>query len=386
MKCSYCNTDLKQGAKFCPKCGREVVVNDVCINCGKPIKLGASFCPYCGANQHPQQFVQAQEDDKTQSNVEVVPSETDETAPKIEQESRSVNATEIQSEEEQEAPPSDVVNASSKEEQKEEQEAKPINTAETPLVEKQESKDSEDPTPEEQDVKLSKVVDDQSESDQLESALIEEPKKNSNFIKIAISIVAVVLLLGGAFCFWHSSTQEADSAVVKIDSTTPIVEEPNDVKNSTTDNEVNEAEPPTIQELEMMFDLLTKGECGKITGYGFKFVNKESRREESEYEGGEDYTIFKEIYEKHYKMIDSNNDIHNLADGFMIINCVYSPDHGDPSMTIKCDEVTWNYMKNSASNTMKEFGDNTYFLTTGNFIGFANTNEITITSEASVSW
>ncbi len=382
MKCKYCNAELKQGAKFCPKCGREVVVNDVCINCGKPIKLGASFCPYCGANQHPQQFVQAQEDDNIQSNVEVVPSETDETALKIEQEPRSVNTAEIQSEEEQDVAPSDVVNASSKEEQ----EAKPVNIAETPLVEKQESKDAEDPTTEEQDVKPSNVVEDQAEVEQEDNAPIEEPKKNSSIVKIAIAIVAVVLLLGGAFYFWHSSTQKADSNVVKIDSITPIVEESNDIKNSTTDNEVNEAEPPTIQELGMMFDLLTKGECSKVTEYGFKFVNKESRREESEYEGGEDYTLFKEIYEKHYKMIDSNNDIHNLADGFMIINCVYSPDHGDPSMTIKCDEVTWNYMKNSASNTMKEFGDNTYFLTTGNFIGFAKTNEITITSEASVSW
>lgn len=214
MKCSYCNTDLKQGAKFCPKCGREVVVNDVCINCGKPIKLGASFCPYCGANQHPQQFVQAQEDDNIQSNVEVVPSETDETALKIEQEPRSVNTAEIQSEEEQEAPPSDVVNASSKEEQ----EAKPVNTAETSLVEKQESKDSEDPTTEEQEVKPSNVVEDQAEVEQENNDSIEEPKKNSNIVKIAIAIVAVILLFGGGYyLYYHYMNNTTDQEFVSTD-------------------------------------------------------------------------------------------------------------------------------------------------------------------------
>lgn len=51
MKCRYCNTELKQGAKFCPNCGKEVLENDICISCGKQIKIGAKFCPHCGANQ-----------------------------------------------------------------------------------------------------------------------------------------------------------------------------------------------------------------------------------------------------------------------------------------------------------------------------------------------
>lgn len=52
MKCQYCNTELKQGAKFCPNCGKEVVAFDVCKGCGQQIKVGASFCPHCGANQN----------------------------------------------------------------------------------------------------------------------------------------------------------------------------------------------------------------------------------------------------------------------------------------------------------------------------------------------
>ena len=52
MKCRYCDTELKDRAKFCPNCGKEVIESNVCINCGEQIKLGASFCPHCGANQH----------------------------------------------------------------------------------------------------------------------------------------------------------------------------------------------------------------------------------------------------------------------------------------------------------------------------------------------
>lgn len=51
MKCHYCNTELKQGAKFCPNCGKEVLAEDKCFNCGGHIKSGALFCPHCGAKQ-----------------------------------------------------------------------------------------------------------------------------------------------------------------------------------------------------------------------------------------------------------------------------------------------------------------------------------------------
>ena len=51
MRCRYCNTELKQGAKFCKNCGKEVLEFDSCISCGQQIKVGASFCPYCGASQ-----------------------------------------------------------------------------------------------------------------------------------------------------------------------------------------------------------------------------------------------------------------------------------------------------------------------------------------------
>lgn len=73
MKCQYCNTELKQGAKFCPNCGKEVVAFDVCIGCGKQIKKGAPFCPHCGANQKEvAKPVQETEVDKSEpSTIEV---------------------------------------------------------------------------------------------------------------------------------------------------------------------------------------------------------------------------------------------------------------------------------------------------------------------------
>ena len=51
MKCKYCNTELKKGAKFCPNCGKEVIDFGRCIKCGEYIKTGALFCPQCGAKQ-----------------------------------------------------------------------------------------------------------------------------------------------------------------------------------------------------------------------------------------------------------------------------------------------------------------------------------------------
>ena len=52
MKCKYCNAELKQGAKFCPNCGKEVLEFDICISCGRQIKVGATFCPHCGKKQN----------------------------------------------------------------------------------------------------------------------------------------------------------------------------------------------------------------------------------------------------------------------------------------------------------------------------------------------
>ncbi len=63
MECPSCKNPLKDGAKFCGKCGTKieqatkpeiVVQENVCINCGNPLKVGAKFCGKCGSQQKPQ--------------------------------------------------------------------------------------------------------------------------------------------------------------------------------------------------------------------------------------------------------------------------------------------------------------------------------------------
>ena len=58
--CSKCGSDLKEGQKFCMKCGTPATVNSpvavkrqpieaaVCANCGNPLKPGQKFCMKCG--------------------------------------------------------------------------------------------------------------------------------------------------------------------------------------------------------------------------------------------------------------------------------------------------------------------------------------------------
>lgn len=75
MNCRYCNTELKDGAKFCPNCGKEVLEYEVCISCGQHIKVGASFCPICGANQNeakePIQQTNTSDEEQSQQNQAV---------------------------------------------------------------------------------------------------------------------------------------------------------------------------------------------------------------------------------------------------------------------------------------------------------------------------
>lgn len=50
MFCSKCNTEIPQGAKFCPACGQkaELSLPKHCGSCGIELELNAKFCPICG--------------------------------------------------------------------------------------------------------------------------------------------------------------------------------------------------------------------------------------------------------------------------------------------------------------------------------------------------
>ncbi len=55
VACKNCGCELKEGAKFCPECGTEVIVekfsseNQFCPNCGYKMPKGLKFCPVCGS-------------------------------------------------------------------------------------------------------------------------------------------------------------------------------------------------------------------------------------------------------------------------------------------------------------------------------------------------
>ena len=55
VACKNCGRELNEGAKFCPECGAEVIVeefsdeNQFCPSCGYKMPKGLKFCPECGS-------------------------------------------------------------------------------------------------------------------------------------------------------------------------------------------------------------------------------------------------------------------------------------------------------------------------------------------------
>lgn len=51
MKCRFCNSEIGQGAHFCPNCGKDLSIQQKCANCGEILENDSQFCPHCGAKQ-----------------------------------------------------------------------------------------------------------------------------------------------------------------------------------------------------------------------------------------------------------------------------------------------------------------------------------------------
>ena len=49
-KCRVCGAALKEGQKFCGKCGTTVADKNICPNCGTELKEGQKFCHKCGCD------------------------------------------------------------------------------------------------------------------------------------------------------------------------------------------------------------------------------------------------------------------------------------------------------------------------------------------------
>ena len=48
MKCSKCNAEIDDNARFCPECGSKIEKFAFCSNCGAKLEEGATFCSNCG--------------------------------------------------------------------------------------------------------------------------------------------------------------------------------------------------------------------------------------------------------------------------------------------------------------------------------------------------
>ena len=48
MFCPKCNEEIKEGSKFCSKCGNKI--KNICSNCGGQLSENDKFCSNCGAN------------------------------------------------------------------------------------------------------------------------------------------------------------------------------------------------------------------------------------------------------------------------------------------------------------------------------------------------
>ena len=48
MKCPHCQADNPEGAKFCVKCGKSLLIELTCPECGESSPPGSIFCKECG--------------------------------------------------------------------------------------------------------------------------------------------------------------------------------------------------------------------------------------------------------------------------------------------------------------------------------------------------
>ena len=48
MKCTKCNAESDDNARFCPECGSKIEKFAFCSNCGAKLEEGAAFCSNCG--------------------------------------------------------------------------------------------------------------------------------------------------------------------------------------------------------------------------------------------------------------------------------------------------------------------------------------------------
>ena len=46
--CPFCGGGVKKDARFCPHCGKEILIEKKCPKCGEVVEESTKFCPKCG--------------------------------------------------------------------------------------------------------------------------------------------------------------------------------------------------------------------------------------------------------------------------------------------------------------------------------------------------
>ena len=194
-----------------------------------------------------------------------------------------------------------------------------------------------------------------------------EPRVSGRNSKTWLWILGAILLLGivvGCYLFIGSDKD-----------TSMIGDNPIDVESKSL---------PSVQRLGALYNDMYEGKLSALKDDGFILVDKQTKKETSDYEEDEEYEITKEVYVLHYSFFNANNSTNVQKE--MTATYVYSPSYGDPRMIIDCDTETWNEMKASSISTLKQFVDNSYFLDNSSFISFNKKGVIEITTENSITW
>lgn len=90
MKCSKCNVEISDDAKFCPVCGAKVEPESKCPNCGEKLDNGAKFCTKCGTKID---NCNEGEENLSSTSENLVTEATKSTIVKHDEESSAINAS-----------------------------------------------------------------------------------------------------------------------------------------------------------------------------------------------------------------------------------------------------------------------------------------------------
>ena len=372
-KCPYCGMQNEDENLFCTECGKPIPQGRVCPHCGASVNDDDAFCSNCGKKVDEQPA-----SDTSKSLQKICPhcgapiNEGDvfcsECGKKIDEVPTSITKQ----------PKCPHCGASMKEDEescsncgKSVEKAVNIETA-------QQEFSTDKSTFKEELI-------DKSHSEELNSYIKEEPKREKKYTSSILVGLFIILILSLITYWWYHTSSSGKTYRVYDEDSIEVVSEENQEDsyssegNETTINVMNST-MPSVQKLGMLFNDMDEGKSSALKDYGFTLEDKRSKMIASDYdeEGVENIEMTKETYSLKYKIYDS--------DGYMKVTYVSAKNYGEPSMSIICDEDSWGRLKLEAESTLKEAGDNSYYSSSYSYIIFRRKGQIEISCENSISW